>query len=286
MNAYPGTDPIPGSADGRFASPGGDGRYLDIEIPDNEPTGDVQEDVNPETPVAAAEAQTKAGKTGKGGQNEERRVNDGNIIEKPSIETGAASSQKPHGKVGSGNEIRRKMLEEKQAHIAAQQESEEKKETWYKEARQKLIDGVRETRRSVQRLREESIRAGKTEDAYEEEAQELVEKRASRFENSDMELIIKKMLKRISIPHAETTKEKFIYLVGLGMNRDLPSGRMKYWSKENYLTLYSKKVGKKIDAILDEERHSIEADYDALDEAIAQLEQEIAPEETELKAAA
>ncbi|MFH0829159.1 MAG: hypothetical protein V1907_03180 [Candidatus Kerfeldbacteria bacterium] len=243
---------------------------------------DVEEaDILPAAAKADAEKQEEA-------DAEKGKEEESGAPEAQSIEADTAGAGKPRTKKGGrGDEIPREVLEGKQSKVASMQERQEKKKELFDEAKRKFIVGVRETRNSVHRLREEYIRQGRTEEEHEKEAQKLVEQRASRFEHSDMELIVKKLLRRITIPHAETTKAKFAYLVGLGMNRDLPGGKLGFWSKENYLHLFAKKAGKKMEDILDEERQTLEADYNALDEALAQLEQETAPEEeTAVEAAA
>ncbi len=173
------------------------------------------------------------------------------------------------------------VAESERARIVRAQQREAKTEAQYELSKKRFIQKVHETRDAVTKLREQCRRDGKSEEDFEDEAKKIIHARAEEFDHSDRMQVMENLLKNVHMPNAETAKRKFEFLVGLGM-RDA----MKFWSRENYAHRFEKKAGKKIEAVLEQERQQLESEYDEMDRALAELERESGAEEEHLQTAA
>lgn len=256
--------------------------YYRKDIPDAEPMlpGDDETVEGPVTPAGEAADAEQADAD----EVEVPERDEGNKAAKAAEEPPEASEEvgtSPIRRSRGGNDIAQEVVEAERARVFRAQQREATREAQYELAKKRLVQKVHETRDAVSKLREECRRSGKTEDEFEEEAEKMVRVRADEFDHSERMQVMENLLKNVRITNAETAKQKFAFLVGLGMRE-----HMKFWSKDNYMHRFEKKAGRKMESALEDERRQLSMEYDEMDRALAELERESAPEEESSRLAA
>lgn len=156
-------------------------------------------------------------------------------------------------------------------------EDVEAQEQKYLAARDRLVRETKELRAKVIALNEQVMRGALTKKEFKDEADKEVKELAGRFTHEERMLVLKKALKDVHIPHEDTARMKFEFLVGLSL-------KMKYWDRENYLNTWDKKAGKVIETGFEEDRESFSEHLVELESYYEQIAMET--QETESQKAA
>lgn len=149
-------------------------------------------------------------------------------------------------------------------------EAQEKK---YLEARDRLVKKTQQLRADAMKLNEQVMRGKLSKEDFKDAVDGKIEDLAGLFSHEERMLVLKKALKDVHIPHEETARMKFEFLIGLSL-------KMKYWDRDNFVHQWDKKAGDKIEAGFEEDRETFVDHLALLESYYGQIENEVQQQES------